>query len=104
MTDHGTKDTALLVTLCGIELAQAARLGGLILNVDEHMIDDADLTSEMVRHLAKRGLQMALQEQYAREYPQHYPDDVETSFWQMNTDSMPVTGGFGYCWRGKVSW
>lgn len=104
MTDHTNDTITLMVTLDMSDFCRAARLGGLPIALDEQPIDDPDLSDELVRFFAKRGICSAIHDSFDRMYPQHYPDDLEPSFWKMNADPIPVTGGFGYCWRGEVSW
>lgn len=104
MIDHTTDTITLMVTLETSELCRAARLGGLPIALDEQLIDDPDLSDELVRFFAKRGICSAIHDSFDRAYPQHYPDDLEPSFWQANPDPIPIEGGFDHIWRGKVSW
>lgn len=101
MTDHATQTVTLMVTLDTIELSHAARLGGLPMGLDDHLIDDPDLSLELVRHCARRGIVAAIHDSFARAYPPHYPDDIEPEFWSMRDDA---TARFLNIWTGAASW
>ena len=101
---HDSDTTTLLVTLSSSELARAARLGGLVTSLDDQIIDDTDIATELVQFFAKRGLLDALSEHYAREYPAHYPEDVDASYWATFEKPAPIKGDFIHQWRGKITW
>ncbi|MEP3198205.1 MAG: hypothetical protein ABJO57_10070 [Lentilitoribacter sp.] len=102
MTSCSLDTNHLLLTLSNAELCRAARLAGYPIALDERPIDEADLSDELLRYFAKKGIINAIHEQFERDYPTRYPEDVDIQNWQ--TNSAQATGVFSNIWRGKASW
>jgi len=77
MTDQPNDTTILIVTLNTSELDQAARLGGLASVFEEGDLDAPELSNELVRFFAERGIRTAIQRSFDQEYPSHYPEDFD---------------------------
>ncbi|MFN3169153.1 MAG: hypothetical protein ACE37E_00495 [Hyphomicrobiales bacterium] len=86
MTDHLTDTTALTVALNASDLTRAARLGGLPMPLKDTLADDPDLSIELVRLFAKRGITHAIRDSFNRAYPARYPEDVPPTIWEVESE------------------
>lgn len=101
MTDQSNDTTTLVVPMTNSEICQAACLGGLPIPLKDTLSDDPDLSIELVRLFAKRGIAHAIADSFNRAYPARYPEDVPPTIWEVESEIAYVCEQVR---RGTASW
>jgi hypothetical protein len=100
--DPDFQTVTLSVTLSNSELLRAARLGGLVVALNDFEAFDVSDHAALIAH-AELGMAFAIHDSFERMFPTRYPEDVDwaSEGWGY---SAKITGYFCKIWRGKVTW